>query len=113
MSQYNDRETLSTLRFGLRAKSIKNAIKQNSQRSAKELQSLLTGAEKKIKQNNDLIQMIQAKLKESLNIECPFDEIKNKLSIIYTATDLEILYAVLTGSKEDKLVQEIEKQVLK
>ena len=27
LSQYNDRETLSTLRFGLRAKSIKNAIK--------------------------------------------------------------------------------------
>lgn len=37
LSGYNDRETLSTLRFGLRAKSIKNAIKQNAQRSAKEL----------------------------------------------------------------------------
>jgi kinesin family member 5 len=58
MSQYNDRETLSTLRFGLRAKSIKNAIKQNAQRSAKELQSLLNQAEKKIKQNNDLIKLI-------------------------------------------------------
>jgi kinesin family protein 5 len=30
MSQYNDRETLSTLRFGNRAKSIKNAVKQNA-----------------------------------------------------------------------------------
>lgn len=30
MSAYNDRETLSTLRFGLRAKSIKNALKQNA-----------------------------------------------------------------------------------
>tara|TARA_B110000285_G_scaffold235265_1_gene315952 strand:- start:2792 stop:3205 length:414 start_codon:yes stop_codon:yes gene_type:complete len=58
MSQYNDRETLSTLRFGLRAKSIKNAIKQNAQRSAKELQNLLNQAEKKIKQNNDLITLI-------------------------------------------------------
>ena len=27
MSQYNDRETLSTFRFGNRAKSIKNAVK--------------------------------------------------------------------------------------
>ena len=27
LSQYNDRETLSTLRFGNRAKSIKNAVK--------------------------------------------------------------------------------------
>ena len=30
LSAYNDRETLSTLRFGLRAKSIKNALKQNA-----------------------------------------------------------------------------------
>jgi len=37
MSKYNDRETLSTFRFGSRAKSIKNAVKCNAQRSAKEL----------------------------------------------------------------------------
>ena len=30
LSAYNDRETLSTLRFGNRAKSIKNAVKQNA-----------------------------------------------------------------------------------
>lgn len=30
MSRYNDRETLSTFRFGNRAKSIKNAVKQNA-----------------------------------------------------------------------------------
>lgn len=30
MSQYNDRETLSTFRFGNRAKSIKNSVKQNA-----------------------------------------------------------------------------------
>ena len=44
-SQYNDRETLSTLRFGMRAKSIKNKIKQNTERSAKELLILLNAAE--------------------------------------------------------------------
>lgn len=36
-SKYNDRETLSTLRFGNRAKSIKNKLKQNAERSAKDL----------------------------------------------------------------------------
>ena len=51
LSQYNDRETLSTLRFGLRAKSIKNALKQNAQRSAKELIGLLNVAEAKILKN--------------------------------------------------------------
>jgi kinesin family protein 5 len=59
MSQYNDRETLSTLRFGLRAKSIKNAVKQNAQRSAKELLMLLNVAEEKIKTNEELITLIQ------------------------------------------------------
>ena len=62
-SAYNDRETLSTLRFGLRAKSIKNKVKQNAERSAKELLICLTAAEKKIGQITDLVAMIQAKLK--------------------------------------------------
>ena len=44
-SQYNDRETLSTLRFGMRAKSIKNKLKQNTERSAKELLIELNKAE--------------------------------------------------------------------
>jgi kinesin family member 5 len=47
MSRYNDRETLSTFRFGNRAKSIKNAVKQNAQRSAKELLMCLNASEAK------------------------------------------------------------------
>ena len=47
-SQYNDRETLSTFRFGERAKQIKNKVKQNTERSAKELLLALTAAETKI-----------------------------------------------------------------
>lgn len=62
-SAYNDRETLSTLRFGLRAKSIKNKIKQNTERSAKELLICLNQAEQKIQRVSDLVAMIQAKLK--------------------------------------------------
>ena len=45
---YNDKETLSTLRFGERAKSIKNKVTANVERSAKELEILLKTAEIKI-----------------------------------------------------------------
>jgi kinesin family protein 5 len=40
-SSYNAMETLSTLRFGSRAKSITNKPKINEQRSVEELQVLL------------------------------------------------------------------------
>lgn len=57
-SAYNDRETLSTLRFGNRAKSIKNAVKQNAERSAKELMILLNAAEQKIQKVTDIVHFI-------------------------------------------------------
>ncbi len=49
MCSYNDREILGTLRFGYRAKSIKNKPKVNEEKSAKELMKLLEIAENKIK----------------------------------------------------------------
>ncbi len=48
MSSYNDKETLSTLRFGYRAKSIKNKAKVNEERSPKELLMMLEAANKTI-----------------------------------------------------------------
>ena len=48
MCGYNDKETLSTLRFGQRAKSIKNKPTANVERSCKELEILLGNAEMKI-----------------------------------------------------------------
>ena len=48
MCTYNDKETLSTLRFGYRAKSIKNKPKVNEQKSAKELLIMLEAANKTI-----------------------------------------------------------------
>ena len=62
-SQYNDRETLSTFRFGERAKKIKNKVKKNEERSAKELLIALNAVELKIQRVTDLVAMIQAKLK--------------------------------------------------
>jgi kinesin family protein 5 len=49
MCSYNDREILSTLRFGFRAKSIKNKAKKNEEKSSKELYALLNAANCKIK----------------------------------------------------------------
>lgn len=55
MCSYNDKETLSTLRFGQRAKSIKNQAKVNEEKSAKELMQLLTKAETMIKYKDEVI----------------------------------------------------------
>ena len=43
-SSYNDQETVSTLRFGMRAKSIKNKAKINAELSPAELKKLLNSA---------------------------------------------------------------------
>lgn len=48
MCTYNDKETLSTLRFGYRAKSVKNKAKVNEEKSAKELLIMLEAANKTI-----------------------------------------------------------------
>jgi len=59
---YNDKETLSTLRFGQRAKSIKNKPIINEEKSVKELMGLLDLTEKKIKQQELFIDKLQAEL---------------------------------------------------
>lgn len=45
-SSYNEAETLSTLRFGMRAKSIKNKARVNAELSATELKALLKKAQR-------------------------------------------------------------------
>lgn len=49
-SSYNEIETISTLRFGERAKSIKNRAKVNQERSAAELQAALDRSNEEIRQ---------------------------------------------------------------
>ena len=115
-SQYNDRETLSTLRFGLRAKSIKNKIKQNTERSAKELLICLNQAEQKIGRISDLVAMIQAKLKQVI-AEAPedmkeaYETFVEEAMHIATAKDLDFLLAQLKGDKNDLLLQAVEEAV--
>jgi len=66
MSSFNDKETLSTLRFAYRAKNIKNKPIVNTERSAKELTSKLNSAEEKIKNFENVIQELQNQI-ENIN----------------------------------------------
>ena len=60
MCSYNDKETLSTLRFGARAKNIKNTLVKNEEKSAKELKILLSKAEEKLRIQEELIQKFES-----------------------------------------------------
>ncbi|CAD8081819.1 unnamed protein product [Paramecium sonneborni] len=62
MCSYNDKETISTLRFGARAKAIKNKPIINAEKSAKELQVLLDIAEQKILEQDDIINKLMEKV---------------------------------------------------
>lgn len=64
LSAFNDRETLSTLRFGNRAKAIKNKPIANTERSAKELLVDLKGAEDNIAKLTEIIRATQARLEQ-------------------------------------------------
>ena len=103
------------MRFGSRAKSIKNAVKQNAQRSAKELLALLKAADAKISENTELIELIQTRMRQTFanTALTEIAEIKAQLQEIYNTKDLEILRSVLKGDNDDKLLQAIEQEVKK
>ena len=58
-SIFNEAETISTLKFGSRAKQIKNKAKVNKELSIKELKHLLAMAEKEIKIKNTRIDQLE------------------------------------------------------
>lgn len=61
-SSFNAMETVSTLRFGTRAKSITNKVVLNKTRSVEELEALLARAEKNIENLNDQIGNLSTQL---------------------------------------------------
>jgi kinesin family protein 5 len=69
-SSYNENETISALRFGYRAKSIKNTPKINREYTAAQLQVLLEKAEKKIVIKDKRIKVLEEILYEH-EIEIP------------------------------------------
>lgn len=62
-SPYNEAETISTLRFGVRAKSIKNKPKINRELTVAELQILLAKAEKTIEEKEMRIRQLEEYIK--------------------------------------------------
>ncbi|CAK70065.1 unnamed protein product (macronuclear) [Paramecium tetraurelia] len=68
MCSYNDKETISTLRFGARAKAIKNKPTINAEKSAKELQALLDIAEQKIVEQDEIINKLMEKVENNTSV---------------------------------------------
>ncbi|KAH8739392.1 kinesin heavy chain [Cryptosporidium ryanae] len=69
-SVVNEAETIGTLRFGIRAKMVKNAPKVNQQFSVEQLQILLSSAQRKIAERDSYIQKLEEIVK-SLGGELP------------------------------------------
>ncbi|CAG9329986.1 unnamed protein product [Blepharisma stoltei] len=61
-SAYNEAETVSTLRFGIRAKSIKNKAKVNKEYTVAELKLMLAKAKEDIHMRDKKIEMLEQKL---------------------------------------------------
>ena len=77
-SNFNAPETLSTLRFGLRAKTIKNKPRVNKQISILELKSMLNKANQNIlNQEAKIAELESILLNSSINPNFPLNKIKN------------------------------------
>jgi kinesin family protein 5 len=63
-SSYNDAETLSTLRFGMRAKSIKNKAKVNAELSPAELKALLKKAQGQVTSFETYISTLEGEVQQ-------------------------------------------------
>jgi kinesin family protein 5 len=61
-SSYNDSETVSTLRFGMRAKSIKNKAKVNQELSPAELKALLRKAQSQVSNFETYISTLESEV---------------------------------------------------
>jgi kinesin family protein 5 len=59
---YNEAETLSTLRFGIRAKSIKNKARVNAELSPAELKALLKKAQRDVAAYQSYVAQLEAEL---------------------------------------------------
>jgi kinesin family protein 5 len=63
-SSYNDAETLSTLRFGMRAKAIKNKAKINAEISPAELKAMLKKAQSQVSTFEQYIQTLDSEVQQ-------------------------------------------------
>ena len=88
--QWNDKETLSTLRFGQRAKTIKNKPKENLERSAKELAYWLEIAEGKIVNYENTIERLKRAIETGVSADM-VEDLKKSWHQLKVQTNPEIL----------------------
>lgn len=86
---YNDAETLSTLRFGQRARNIKNAPKVNREYSVAELKKLLEKAEVKIEVSEKRIKILSKQISD-MGGEVPSEKDLQKLGVQMAAQEVSI-----------------------
>jgi Kinesin motor domain len=67
-SMYNLEETFSTLRFGMRAKSIKNKPRVNQERTVEEYKKLLGAAKRKIREQGLIIEALESDIKRIITM---------------------------------------------
>eukprot|EP01006_Ploeotia_vitrea_P043586 TRINITY_DN66747_c0_g1_i1.p1 TRINITY_DN66747_c0_g1~~TRINITY_DN66747_c0_g1_i1.p1 ORF type:complete len:816 (+),score=140.21 TRINITY_DN66747_c0_g1_i1:53-2500(+) len=96
-AKYNDQETLSTLRFGERAKSIKNKAKINREWTVAELKILLAKAEKEI-----------AQLKMMKGVEMNPEEAQRAQDVIYDDSAWQEERTALLEEKDELTEQLLE-----
>jgi kinesin family member 5 len=92
MSSYNDKETLSTLRFGQRAKNIQNKPIVNQERSSKELIKQINQLKSELSKQSEIINKIhrhiESKYPDSSNLIADIGEIINGCFIIESRESL-------------------------
>ncbi|CAG9315273.1 unnamed protein product [Blepharisma stoltei] len=107
-SSWNELETISSLRFGMRAKMIKNTPKVNIESTVGELKLLLAAAKEEIHQKNKKIKRLennQSQLEESMSmmdfeIDKKYEDVIKELEETRARLSLEI-------SKNSKLNSEL------
>ena len=97
-SMFNDKETVSTLRFGQRAKQIKNNAKVNKEFSIQELKHMLQVAEKELMIKTKKIEALETYIHELIKsgkvgdadlalIQSKVNEEENKIEKAFNNTD--------------------------
>jgi len=100
-SPFNEMETVSTLRFGYRAKSIKNKPKINREFTVAELQLLLEKAERTIEKQGAKINAFEKMMKEK-GMVVPRDE---DLDTVENDQDLEEEIDRMQREKEERMLE--------
>ncbi|CAK80317.1 unnamed protein product (macronuclear) [Paramecium tetraurelia] len=110
MCSYNDKETISTLRFGARAKAIKNKPTINAEKSAKELQALLDIAEQKILEQDEIINKLMEKVENGTSVSMDKGNSNSNLGPQQNAAQSK-QHSSLQLLKEHKLVVNLQEEL--